>query len=87
MSGKILIDCAGWIGSLLVVIVYALNIVGKLKSSSPIYLWGNVVGSIGLVVNTCYMGAYPSTVVNLIWIVIAVWGIFSRKNNNVLNTN
>lgn len=82
MSEKLLVDIVGWTGSLFVVGVYALNIAGKLKSTSLIYLWANIVGSICLVVNTYYMGAYPSTGVNIIWILIALWGIFSRKNTN-----
>lgn len=82
MSEKLLVDIVGWTGSLFVVGVYALNIAGKLKSTSLIYLWANIVGSICLVVNTYYMGAYPSTGVNIIWILIAFWGIFSRKNTN-----
>ena len=82
MSEKLLVDIVGWTGSLFVVGVYALNVAGKLKSTSLIYLWANIVGSICLVVNTYYMGAYPSTGVNIIWILIALWGIFSRKNTN-----
>lgn len=82
MSEKLLVDIVGWTGSLFVVGVYALNVAGKLKSTSLIYLWANIVGSICLVVNTYYMGAYPSTGVNIIWILIAFWGIFSRKNKN-----
>lgn len=88
MSEKLLVDIVGWTGSLFVVGVYALNVAGKLKSTSLIYLWANIAGSICLVVNTYYMGAYPSTGVNVIWILIAFWGIFSRKNTNkVLDNN
>lgn len=87
MSEKFLVDSVGWTGSLLVVGVYALNIAGKLKSTSPLYLWANVVGSIGLAVNTYYMGAYPSSGVNVIWILIALWGIFNRKNTSKISNN
>lgn len=89
MNEKFWVDLVGWAGSALVVGAYAFNIAGRLKASSRTYLLSNIVGSIGLVINTIYIGAYPSACVNVIWIFIALWGIFQKSSSSdkVLNTN
>ena len=67
-----LFDTIGWLGSVLVVLAYTLNIFGKLPSHSAVYHWLNIAGSIGLATNTVYHHALPSSVVNIIWIAIAL---------------
>lgn len=69
------IDMIGWIGSAMIVGAYAFNTYGKIRSDSHIYHWLNIIGSICLVINTYYHNAIPSTVVNAIWIVIALLGL------------
>lgn len=73
------VNVTGWIASGLVVAAYALNILGRIKSTSGFYLWGNIFGSIGLIINTWYIGAYPSTFVNVVWVLIALWGVFRSR--------
>lgn len=65
------IDILGWIGSAAVVTAYALISLHKTTGGSRFYQALNLVGSVGLVVNTAYYRAYPSTFVNLVWLVIA----------------
>ena len=65
------INIVGWIGSAAVVSAYALISLNKLNSRSRAYQVLNLVGSLGLVVNTAYYRAYPSTFVNIVWLVIA----------------
>ena len=79
MSQPIWVEVAGWLGSLLVVAAYALNIMGRLRADAPAYLWANIVGSVGLIINTGYVGAYPSACVNVIWVFIGVWGIAKQR--------
>jgi hypothetical protein len=81
MTVKLWIDIVGWIGSVLVVGAYALNISGRLRADASAYLWANVFGSIGLIFNTAYIGAYPSAFVNVIWVFIALWGFWNRRKN------
>ena len=71
MSPTSYIDIVGWIGSAAVVSAYALISLNKLNSRSRVYQVLNLVGSMGLVVNTAYYRAYPSTFVNIVWLVIA----------------
>ncbi len=84
MNEKFWFDVAGWLGSVLVVAAYALNISGRMRATAPFYLWANILGSIGLILNTAYVGAYPSAAVNVIWVLIALWGVV-RSRRKVLS--
>ncbi|HTS45605.1 MAG TPA: hypothetical protein VMH01_14500 [Puia sp.] len=79
MSNQIVIDGIGWIGSVMVILAYGLNIYGKLASDSRTYYLLNIAGSACLIVNTIYHHAIPSAVVNIIWIFIAFSAIFRTK--------
>ncbi len=76
-------DAAGWLGSILVVAAYALNMSGRMRADAPFYLWANIIGSIGLILNTAYVGAYPSAAVNTIWVVIGLWGVVRSRRKVV----
>lgn len=69
---ELLIEILGWIASLLIVGAYFLNIRGKLSAQSALYIWSNLVGGLFFIVNTIYHGAYPSAMVNVVWVIIAV---------------
>ena len=73
------IETIGWIGAVLIVGAYFLNITGRLKSSSAIYIIGNLLGGIFFTVNTLVHHAYPSMIVNIIWVLIAI-GALLRKD-------
>ena len=82
MPLELLIEMLGWIASVLIVGSYALNITGKLHASSKTYVLANIIGGIFFVVNTYYHQAYPSMFVNVIWVIIAIYMISKKKNNN-----
>jgi hypothetical protein len=69
---KILIEIIGWIGAVEVIIAYALNSNGRLKSNSVVFQVLNLTGAIFLIVNTWYNKSYPSMVINIIWTAIAI---------------
>jgi hypothetical protein len=71
MTLAILINIVGWSGSVAVVVAYSFISLQKLRSDSKIYQWLNLIGSVGLAINTAYFRAYPSTVVNVVWLLIA----------------
>ena len=71
MTTTTYVDALGWVSSVAVVTAYSLISLQKLRSDSKIYQWLNLVGSVGLAVNTAYFRAYPSTVVNVVWLLIA----------------
>jgi hypothetical protein len=78
---NLLIEIMGWIASVLIVGSYALNITGKLPSSSKIYVLANIIGGILFVVNTYYHQAYPSMFVNVVWVIIAIYMISKKRVN------
>lgn len=69
---ELLIETLGWIGSVLIVGAYASNIYGRLRADALLYIWANIIGGCFFVVNTIYHHAYPSAVVNVIWVIIAL---------------
>jgi hypothetical protein len=68
----LLVEIIGWIGSVLVVLAYFLNIQKKLSSDSSAYKLMNLSGSLCLIVLTLSHGAIPSAAVNIIWAIIAL---------------
>ena len=71
----LVVDVIGWIGASLVLLAYFLITKRILDSRSRLYHMLNLVGGVGLGYNTYYYSAYPSTAVNLFWIMIAVYGL------------
>jgi len=76
---RILIEVLGWIGSILIVGSYALNITGRLAANNKIYVVTNIIGGVFFVVNTYYHQAYPSMLVNVIWVIIAIVMISKKR--------
>ena len=74
----IFIEVIGWIGAVLIVGAYSLNINGKLSSRSVIYIISNLVGGIFFTINTLVHHAYPSMLVNIIWVVIAIAALMKK---------
>lgn len=73
------VEIIGWIGAVLIVGAYFLNINGRLKSSSGIYILSNLFGGIFFTVNTLVHQAYPSMIVNIIWVFIAIAALFKKN--------
>jgi len=69
---SLLIDILGWIGAVALLAAYALISAQKVKSHNLLYQGLNLVGALGLIVNSAYYGAYPSTFVNVVWTGIAI---------------
>jgi len=79
------IEIIGWIGAVLIVGSYFLNINGKVKSSSSMYLFSNLIGGIFFIVNTFVHHAFPSMIVNIIWVIIAMAALFKKDKPVGLN--
>jgi len=77
----ILVEIMGWIGSVLIVGSYALNITGKLEATHKLYVLANILGGLFFVVNTYFHQAYPSMFVNIVWVIIAIV-MLSKKDKN-----
>ena len=77
----ILVEIMGWIGSVLIVGSYALNITGRLATTSKLYVLANIIGGLFFVVNTYFHQAHPSMFVNIVWVIIAIV-MLSKKDKN-----
>jgi hypothetical protein len=82
-----MIDAGGWIGVALLLIAYALVSTRRLAGDSTIYQVLNVAGSVLLIINSFFYGAYPSVGVNIAWIAIALyaflWKKYSSKTDSI----
>lgn len=65
-----------WIGAGLIVIDYFLLATKKVSSSSKIYHTLNLLGAIGIGINAYVKGATPSIGTNLVWAIIAIYGLY-----------
>ncbi len=75
------VETIGWIGAVLIVGAYFLNITGRLKSSSAVYIVSNLLGGIFFTVNTLVHHAYPSMIVNIIWVLIAIAALLKKDKH------
>ncbi|MDH5609657.1 MAG: hypothetical protein OEY56_09255 [Cyclobacteriaceae bacterium] len=80
MTEKIVIDVLGWIGSLEVILAYAL-VSYKPAGAVPagFYQWLNLTGALFLIINTLFYHAYPSAFVNMVWVVIALTALWKNR--------
>jgi formate hydrogenlyase subunit 3/multisubunit Na+/H+ antiporter MnhD subunit len=72
---SILVQAIGWIGAVMVVGAYLLLTTKKIRSGSRAYQLLNLFGSIGVLVNALAYGAFPSVAINVVWFVIAIYGL------------
>ncbi len=78
---EIFVETLGWIASILIVGAFALNSFGKIASTSKPYQLANLIGGIFFIANTVYHKAYPSAVVNLVWVIIAISALLKQKKS------
>jgi hypothetical protein len=68
---RVIIDILGWAGTTLFLIAYGLVSAKKVESDSWWYQGMNLIAGIFLIINTIYLGAYPSAGLNIAWVGIA----------------
>jgi len=73
----LLVEAVGWIGAGLILLAYYLLSHDKIQGQSFAYQWMNLLGAAGLLINSGYHGAVPSLALNLIWLGIAAFAIWS----------
>jgi hypothetical protein len=74
-----LIDIVGWVGAVALLMAYIFVSTRRMEGDSASYQLLNLGGSAFLMVNSFFYGAYPSSVVNIVWISIAVFTLFRKK--------
>ena len=76
----VLIAVAGWTGAVLVLVAYVLLSMRRIDGHSTTYHVMNLLGAFGIAANSGWNGAIPSTVVNVIWIGIAIYALSRHPN-------
>jgi phosphatidylserine synthase len=72
MNTSILINILGWIGSVLYLLAYALVSMKKTQGDSNLYQGINIFAGVLLVIYTLSLGAYATTGLNVVWVIIGL---------------
>ena len=72
MYPKLLIDILGWTGSILYLLAYALISARKTEGDSFLYQGMNIFAGVLLVIYTLYLGAYATTGLNAVWVIVGL---------------
>ncbi|MBI4456856.1 MAG: hypothetical protein HY644_13295 [Acidobacteria bacterium] len=83
MNDSILIEIAGWVGVAALLMAYGLISTGKVQGNSVTYQLLNMLGSVLLIVNSFYYGAYPSVGVNVAWVGIAIYALTKGRTHTI----
>lgn len=75
-------EIIGWIGALLVISAYFLVSTKKLPPTSVTYQSMNLFGALGVGINVFVKGAYPSLVIQVVWGLIAIYGLYKTLKRN-----
>ena len=73
MHNKLIIEILGWTGSVLYLLAYALVSLKRTEGDSLLYQGINIFAGTLLVVYTLYLGAYATTGLNAVWVVIGLF--------------
>ena len=82
-------EVVGWIGAVLILAAYGLLTAGRLTAKTPAYQWMNVIGALGFIANSGWNGAWPSAILNVIWVgigVVALWRMFGKRASSTSAT-
>jgi hypothetical protein len=71
----LIIEAIGWLAALLILVAYLLLSLGKVDGRSSLYQCMNIAGAIGMIINSGWNGAIPSTVLNAIWALIGLYAL------------
>jgi len=80
----LMIEILGWIGSVEILLAYALNSYQRIKSDSILFYSLNLSGGIFLIIYSLQKGAFANTFINVAWVLIAAVAIgkLFRKSRN-----
>jgi hypothetical protein len=80
INWSLLFEIIGWIGSLAILLAYALNSYQKLRSDSLAFLVLNLTGGLLLMVYTFYKDALANTFLNFVWVIVAIVALIKMYN-------
>ncbi|MBS0392990.1 MAG: hypothetical protein JSR54_00120 [Proteobacteria bacterium] len=72
---RLMIEGIGWVGAVMVLLAYGLLTTRRVAAASSSYQWLNGAGSLGLMINSAWNGAFPSVFLNGIWLALTVYAL------------
>ena len=75
MTLDLWMEVVGWVGAVLILAAYGLLTVGRLDAKNSAYQWMNVIGAAGFIANSGWNGAWPSAILNFIWVGIGAFAL------------
>jgi hypothetical protein len=79
---RLVVDGLGWVGAVALLVAYGLVSTRRVEGDAFPYQLLNAAGSVFLIVNTAYYGAYPSAALNLVWGGVAMHTLWSRSRRS-----
>lgn len=73
---NIMVEIAGWTGAALILFAYGLLSTGRLAARSPVYQGMNLLGAMGFIINSGWYGAWPSAVLNVVWLGVSCYALW-----------
>ena len=73
MNINLFINILGWTGSILYLLAYALVSLKKTEGDSLLYQGINIFAGTLLVIYTLYLGAFATTGLNAVWVIIGLF--------------
>jgi hypothetical protein len=74
-----LISTAGWLGGLAIVTGYVLLLTHRIGPDARRFLLLNTVGGGLLTASALYAGAWPNTVINLMWLLSGLYALVVKR--------
>lgn len=68
-------EIVGWTGTFAILLAYFLVSTKKISADERKYQILNIVGAIGIIINSGVHGAIPSVGLNVVWLFIALYGL------------
>jgi hypothetical protein len=78
MNDLSVIDVLGWVGAIILLVAYTLNIMQKLETDSSYFLSINLLGAFLLTINAYSTESYPFLVVNLFWVLVSIYQLINK---------
>ncbi|HEX6872102.1 MAG TPA: hypothetical protein VF163_13475 [Micromonosporaceae bacterium] len=72
----LLVTVVGWAGAAVLLIAYGLTSAGRLPPEGARFQALNLSGALALTLNSAYHDAWPSAVLNIVWILIGVFALW-----------
>jgi hypothetical protein len=75
-----LVEAAGWTGAALILTAYGASLFRPATASTRVYQAANLLGGLGVAVQSFHAGAMPPAVLNAVWAAAAVVALLRPKS-------